>query len=110
MGLTRPKKSRNLALHLCKLNLAKEVWITFKKSCPIPPPICIGPSELERVTEFKLLGVYIQSDLNWNTHDSSIVKYYKRVKGIFSPANSLSWREFLTTDFIHTYKKGNALN
>ena len=41
----------------------KDMWITFKKSCPIPP-ISIGPTELERVTELKLLGVYVQNDLN----------------------------------------------
>ena len=45
----------------------KDMWITFKKSCPIPAPINIGPTELERVSEFKLLGVYVQSDLKWNT-------------------------------------------
>ena len=42
------------------------MWITFKKSCPIPAPINIGPTELERVSEFKLLGVYVQNDLKWN--------------------------------------------
>ena len=31
----------------------KDLWITFKKSCPIPAPINIGPTELERVSEFK---------------------------------------------------------
>ena len=50
----------------------KDMWITFKKSCPIPAPINIGPTELERVSEFKLLGVYVQNDLKWNTHVSSI--------------------------------------
>ena len=51
----------------------KDMWITFKKSCPIPAPINIGPTELERVSEFKLLGVYVQNDLKWNTHVQSIV-------------------------------------
>ena len=50
----------------------KVMWITFKKSCPIPAPINIGATELERVSEFKLLGVYVQNDLKWNTHVSSI--------------------------------------
>ena len=52
-----------------KLNAkkTKDMWITFNKSCPVPPPICIGPAELERVTVFKLLGVYVQNDLKWNT-------------------------------------------
>ena len=58
----------------------KDMWITFKKSCPIPAPINIGTTELERVSEFKLLGVYVQNDLKWNTHVSSIVsKACKRI-------------------------------
>ena len=58
----------------------KDLWITFKKSCPIPAPINIGPTELETVSEFKLLDVYVQNDLKWNTHVSSIVsKACKRI-------------------------------
>ena len=51
----------------------KDMWITFMKFCPTPRPISIGPTELERVAEFKLLGVYVQNHLKWNTHVSSIV-------------------------------------
>ena len=51
----------------------KDMWITFKKSCPIPTFFYIGATELERVSEFKLLGVYVQNDLKCNTHVSSIV-------------------------------------
>ena len=58
----------------------KDMRITFKKSSPIPPPICTGPAELERVIVFKLLGVYVQNDLKWNTQASNIVsKAYKRI-------------------------------
>ena len=58
----------------------KDMWITFKKSCPIAPPISIGSSELERVTEFKFLGVYVQNDLMWNPHIISIAsKACKRI-------------------------------
>ena len=47
---------------------------------PIPAPINIRPTELERVSEFKLLGEYVQNDLKWNTHGSSIVsKACKRI-------------------------------
>ena len=55
----------------------KDMWITFKKSCPTAPPISIGPSELERVSEFKLLGVYVQNDLKWNTHFSDSLIIHK---------------------------------
>ena len=50
----------------------KDMWITFKKSCPILAPINMGPTELKRISEFKLLGVYVQNELKWNTHVSSI--------------------------------------
>ena len=38
----------------------KDTWITIKTSCPILLPISIEPTELERVSQFKLLGVYVQ--------------------------------------------------
>ena len=63
----------------------KDMWISFKKSCPEPERISIEGKTLERVKEFKLLGVNIQNDLKWNTHVSDIVKkankrmYYLRV-------------------------------
>lgn len=63
---------------------AKDMWITPKKSCAIPGPINIGPTELERVSEFKLLGLYVQNDLKWNTHVSSVVsKACKRIHYLF---------------------------
>ena len=52
---------------------AKDKWITFKKSCPIPAPISMGPTELERISEFKLLDVHVQNDLKRNIHVPSIV-------------------------------------
>ena len=59
----------------------KDMWITFKKSCPIPAPINIGPTELGRVSEFKLLGVYVQNDLNASGIHMSQVLSAKRVNG-----------------------------
>ena len=52
----------------------KDMWISFKRSSPVPPPVSIGGTALERVTEFKLLGVNVQNDLKWNTHVSTIIK------------------------------------
>ena len=52
----------------------KDMWISFKKSTTAPPPTCIGSSVLERVAEFKLLGVHIRNDLKWNTHVHTIIK------------------------------------
>ena len=37
------------------------------------PVICIEPAELERVTVFNLLGVYVQNDLKWKTNVSNKV-------------------------------------
>ena len=52
---------------------AKDKWITFKKSCPIPAPSSMGPTELERISEFKLLDVHVQNNLKRNIHVPSIV-------------------------------------
>ena len=52
----------------------KDMWISFKTSTTAPPPTCIGSSVLERVAEFKLLGVHMRNDLKWNTHVHTIIK------------------------------------
>lgn len=52
----------------------KDMWISFKRSGPVPPPINIDSTVIQRVTKFKLLGVTVQNDLKWNTHVSTIVK------------------------------------
>ena len=57
----------------------KDMWISFKRSGPAPPPINIGDTIIERVTKFMLLGVTVQDDLKWNAHVSTIVKASKRI-------------------------------
>ena len=63
----------------------KDMWISFRKSCPAPKHIRIGGKMLDRVKEFKLLGVSVQNDLKWDVHVSDIVTrankrmYYLRV-------------------------------
>lgn len=53
----------------------KDMWICFKKSRPAPDPVYIAGTELhERVTDFKRLGVHMQSDLKWNIHVSRIIR------------------------------------
>ena len=37
-------------------------------------PICIGDSVVECVKSYKLLGVYIDNDLKWNSYIDYIVK------------------------------------
>ena len=38
------------------------------------PPLTIGNDVIERVKSFKLLGVWIQDNLKWNTHIEEITK------------------------------------
>ena len=46
----------------------------MQKNQPQLDPIEINGEEIETVSEIKLLGVTIQSDLKWNTHVNNIVK------------------------------------
>ena len=57
-----------------KARKTKDMWISFKRSDPLPPPINIVRTMIERVTKFKFLGVTVQNDLKWNAHVSTIVK------------------------------------
>ena len=45
----------------------KDMWISLERSGPLPPPINIGGTMIERVTKFKFLGVTVQNGLN-GTH------------------------------------------
>ena len=50
----------------------KEMFITFKKDKDPPPELNIKGENIERVDKIKLLGVHINSSLNWNDHVTSI--------------------------------------
>ena len=50
------------------------MWICFKDVIPEPPSFMIGNDEIERTNSFKLLGVWIQDNLKWNTHIEEITK------------------------------------
>ncbi|CAB4021160.1 Hypothetical predicted protein [Paramuricea clavata] len=52
----------------------KDMWISFSQSSSEPPPIQTDGIEIERVNSFKLLGVWVQNDLKWNTHVCKITK------------------------------------
>ena len=48
--------------------------ITFARQPEIPPAISIDATRLQVVSEIKLLGIYIQSDLKWDKHMNEVVK------------------------------------
>ncbi len=64
--------------HNMKLNpgKCKEMCINFMHDHNIlVNPIIIGNKEIECVSNYKLLGVYLNEDLSWNTHiDYLLVK------------------------------------
>jgi len=51
-------------------NNTKESIICFKKKVNAEDilPLCINGNNTDRVTTFKLLGVFVSSDLSWNYH------------------------------------------
>ena len=51
---------------------------TFMKNPPIPELLSIGDSQLFYVQSVKILGVYIQQDLKWDTHINEILKKCNR--------------------------------
>jgi hypothetical protein len=59
-----------------KLNAkkTKDMWICFKAAIPEPPSLKIGDDTIERVNSFKLLGLWINNTLKWNTHIEEITK------------------------------------
>ena len=52
----------------------KDMWICFAQSRSEHPPVRVGDIELERVKTFKPLVVWVQNDLEWNTHVDEITK------------------------------------
>lgn len=52
----------------------KEMLIDFRKNRSELPPIIIGDQQLSRVESYKLLGLWIDDDLKWNTNTEYIIK------------------------------------
>ena len=71
--------------HNMKLNpgKCKEMFINFMHDHNIlVNPIVLGNKEIECVANYKLLGVYLNEDLSWNTHIDYIFK--KACKRLYS--------------------------
>ena len=56
-------------------NKTKELIICFNKKVNAEdiPALCINGNNIERVATFKLLGVFVSSDLSWDYH---IIRIY----------------------------------
>ena len=70
--------NNNLALNTKK---TKEVIVDFRRNKDgTHSPVHLSGEEVERVTSFKFLGVYISEDLSWTTNTSALVKKaHKRI-------------------------------
>ena len=66
-----------------ELNLKKfkEMIIDFRRNKTIIPPIVIDGQQLERVTAYKLLGLWVEDDLKWKSNVKYLVK--KAAKRLF---------------------------
>ena len=71
-------KENNTQLNTKK---TKEMQICFSKVPPKLEPVVIDNTEIELVSEAKLLGVWIKNDLTWSTHIDEI--HRKACKRIF---------------------------
>ena len=50
------------------------MWICFRNDIEPPPLLSLGSDIIERVTSFKLLGVWHQNNLKWLRHVEEITK------------------------------------
>ena len=52
----------------------KDMWICFRNGIEPPPLLALGSNIIERVSSFKLLGVWYQNNLKWRRHVEEITK------------------------------------
>ena len=67
------------------LNSAKCKYMVISRKRQPPTPtdtLLVNHSQLEKVTTFKYLGVWISSDLSWSTHVSKVCKNIRRLIGL----------------------------
>ena len=57
------------------LNIKKtrEIIVDFRRSKSNHLPLLINNEEVQRVTEFKFLGVWVNDDLSWNSNTTSVI-------------------------------------
>ena len=66
-----------------ELNLkkCKEILLDFRQNRTVIPPLTFNDTTLERVSAFKLLGLWIDDNLKWQTNTDYIIG--KAVKRLF---------------------------
>ena len=64
-------RDNNLALNTGK---TKELIVDFRRPEREHTPLYIEGVEVERVSEFKFLGIHIDDNLKWDTHTTHVVK------------------------------------
>jgi hypothetical protein len=59
-----------------ELNAKKcnEMVVDFRKIKTVIPPVCIGQQPMSRVKTYKLLGIWIDDDLKWESNTEYIIK------------------------------------
>ena len=67
-----------------QFNFSKCKYMTLsrKRASDLPPPINLNSLPLDRVTEFKYLGLRISADLSWSPHINMICAKARRLVGM----------------------------
>ena len=91
--ITRFTEKEQMELNAKKCN---EVIVDFRKNKTVIPPVCIGQRPMSRVKTFKLLGLWMNDNLNWETNTEYIIKkatkrlyFLKVLKSYGAPKNDL---------------------
>ena len=91
----------------------KSMIFNFTKTHPFTTNLRVNESPIETVSETKLLGTYITSDLKWNKNTSELVKKaFQRMQLLYRSANFTSNRQDLRKiylTFIRSVSKNSAV-
>ena len=73
-----------------------EMIMDFRKNKTVIPPVCIGQQPMSRVKTLKLLGLWMNDNLNWETNTEYIINkatkrlyFLKVLKSYGAPKNDL---------------------
>ena len=69
-NVIRFTENEQMELNAKKCN---KVIVDFRKNKTVIPPVCIGQQPMARVKTFKLLGLWMNDNLNWETNTEYII-------------------------------------